>query len=217
MVRIFLITFLLILSLQARENPFFPSTGEEDLPYTSNKKINIPNLKQASITLPSTARTIKKVTIEYEKMDASIESKSIDLEHTVDWHLPIFVSQSYNSEKNHIEEKKDTPIVTPVTPEMYKSVGKIKYSEFHVLGKSLKIITEDKIIRNFLLAQPHRIVMDFKRESSMKSYFQDIKDSVFTKVRVGNHKGYYRVVIELDGYYRYKFEKIDNGCLLTLE
>lgn len=214
MVRIFLITFLLILSLQARENPFFPSTGEEDLPYTSNKKINIPNLKQASITLPSTARTIKKVTIEYEKMDASIESKSIDLEHAVDWHLPIFVSQSYKNEKNQIEEKKEIPTVIPA---MFKSVGKTKYSEFQILGKSIQILSEDKLIRNFLLAQPHRIVMDFKRESSMKSYSLDIKDSVFTKVRVGNHKGYYRVVIELDGYYRYKFKKLNNGCLLTLE
>ena len=173
------------------------------------------------MTLPSTARTIKKVTIEYEKMDASIESKSIELEHAVDWHLPIFISQRYLDEKNSIEEKnqieeekKDDSMSKPA---MYKSVGKIEFSELQVLGKSLKVLTEDKLIRNFLLAQPHRIVMDFKRESSMKSYFQDIKDSVFTKIRIGNHKGYYRIVVELDGYYRYKLAKIDNGCLISLE
>ena len=28
----------------------------------------------------------------------------------------------------------------------------------------------------------------------------------FSKIRMGNHDGYYRVVIELDGQYRYKLE-----------
>ena len=44
-----------------------------------------------------------------------------------------------------------------------------------------------------------------------------MKNSVFTKIRVGNHDGYYRVVVELDGYYRYKLAKQADGCLVTLE
>ena len=58
--------------------------------------------------------------------------------------------------------------------------------------------------------------MDFKRESNLKSYTKTINNSVFTKIRIGNHKDYYRVVIELDGHYRYKLKKIDGGCLFTL-
>ncbi len=52
---------------------------------------------------------------------------------------------------------------------------------------------------------------------SIKSYIKNIPKSIFTKVRVGNHNGYYRVVVELDGYYRYKLKKQSDGCLITLE
>ncbi|MDQ7060494.1 MAG: AMIN domain-containing protein [Sulfurimonas sp.] len=214
MLRVLLVTFFLIFNLDARENPFFPSQGEEDLPFTSNETKNIPKLKQASITLPSTARIIKKVTIEYENLDASLETKSIDLTHTVDWHLPLFISQSYAKEK--VINSKKIPTKHKKI-QVYKEIGKIKFADF-MLGKSrLKIITQDKLIRNFLLGQPHRIVMDFKRESSMNSYFKTIENSAYTKIRVGNHKGYYRIVIELDGYYRYKVKEIKDGYLISLQ
>lgn len=213
MIKLFLVTALLIINTQARENPFFPSQGEEDLPLTSNENIKIPKLKRASISLPSTARVIKKVTIEYENLDASYESKSIDLDNRVDWHLPIFISQSYSDQKV-IAKKIKTPQKAKV---VFNEVAKIKNAKFLVSKNSLKIVSKDKLIRNFLLPQPHRIVIDFKKDSNIKSYLKYIKDSVFTKVRIGNHNGYYRVVIELDGYYRYKLNKHDYGCLITLE
>ena len=220
MLRVFLIPLLLFINIQARENPFFPSEGEKDIPYTSNLDKTAPQLKRATISLPSQARVIKKVTIEYENFDASLESKSIELDNSVDWHLPIFVSQSYTEQTTQNEEpkrevsKKSTPKKKTVE---YKNIAEIEYAKFFVLKNSLKIVTEDKLLRNFLLVQPHRIVIDFKRDSSMKSYLKKIKDSVFTKVRIGNHDGYYRVVIELDGYYRYKLRKTSGGCLITLQ
>ncbi len=213
MIKLYLAVALLIINTQARENPFFPSQGEEDLPYTSNENKQIAKLKRASIKLPSTARIIKKVTVEYENLDASIESKVIDLDNSVDWHLPIFISQSYTNEKVLSIKNK----VPKKSKAIYKEVAKIKYAKFLLSSNSLKIITNDTLIRNFLLPQPHRIVIDLKRDSSMKSYIKKISNSVFTKVRIGNHKGYYRVVIELDGYYRYKLNKQADGCLITLE
>ena len=208
MIRVFLVTFFLIINIQARENPFFPSQTDEDLTVTSNKEQQILSLERASITLPSSARMIKRVTIEYENMDASIQTKSIDLDNLIDWHLPIFVSQSYTEQKvQKIEMKK----------EAFNLVAGIKYAKFFVSENSLKITTEDKLLRNFLLAKPHRIVMDFKRDSSIKSYIKKIQNTPFTKVRIGNHNGYYRVVVELDGYYRYKLKKLSNGCLITLQ
>ena len=63
MKRVLLSTLVLMISLEARENPFFPSQGEKDLPYTSNLSEKLPQLKRASISLPSEARVIKKVTI----------------------------------------------------------------------------------------------------------------------------------------------------------
>ena len=218
MVKVYLVLFLFIMNIHARENPFFPSLGEKDLPYTSNSKVSLEKLKKASLTLPSTARVIKKVTIEYENLDASVKTKSIELNHTLDWHLPLFISQSYTNQ-NLVGSKlpKNSKTKTADKVNSFKSIAKIKYANFSVSGNTLKIETKDKLIRNFLLAQPHRIVMDFKRASSMKSYLKKIKDSVFTKVRIGNHDGYYRVVVELDGYYRYRLKKLSNGCLITLQ
>ena len=213
MIKTFLTISFLIVNINARENPFFPSNGEQDLPFTSNQVTKLDPLESASITLPSTARIIKKVTIEYENLDASVASKDIELNNSVDWHLPIFVSQSYGGNKPSKKKKslKHKKVIG------YESVAKIKYANFLVADKSMKIITDDSLLRNFLLAQPHRIVLDFKRDAKMNSYIKSIKNSVFTKVRIGNHNSYYRAVIELDGHYRYKLKKQSNGYLISVQ
>ena len=218
MIRVLFVLFILIVTTQARENPFFPSKGEKDIPYSSNQTKDIPQLKRATISLPSQARVIKKVTIEYESLDASIDTKSIELDNSVDWHLPIFISQSYTEQPTQkAEENTPKKVLKQEKKKSYTNVAEIEYAKFSIMDKSMKIVTEDKLIRNFLLVQPHRIVIDFKRDSSMKSYLHKIKDSVFTKVRIGNHDGYYRVVVELDGYYRYKLNKSSDGYLITLQ
>ena len=213
MIKLLLITFFLFINLNARDNPFFPSDGEKDIPFPTNENLTIDKLKRATIKLPSYARVVKKITIEYESLDASIETKSIELNNAIDWHLPLFISQSYKQQNSFTpnsskKEKKQK--------ELYKLTGKIKYSKFFISKNSFKIITNDKIIRDFLLVQPHRIVIDFKRDSHLKTYIKKIKNSVFTNIRVGNHDGYYRVVIELDGYYRYKLSTISNGYRISL-
>ena len=208
MIRILFISFFLLITLHARENPFFPSLGEKDIPYTSNIDRKIPSLKRATITLPPQARVIQGVTIKYKSLDGSVETKSIELNNVVDWHLPIFISQSYT-------EGAKTQ-VSPLKKKKYKKVASIKYVSFYTSSKSLKVVTEDKMMRNFLLVQPHRIVMDFQRDTSMKSYVKSIPKNIFTKVRIGNHDKYYRVVIDLDGYYRYKMKKIPNGYIFNL-
>ncbi len=214
MIKIIFVSLLLFFSLEARENPFFPSKGEKDIAYTSNHVKTLPPLKRSSITLPSTARIIKKVTIEYENLDASIQTRSIELDNTIDWHLPLFVSQSY--EQPAVESKK-----TAIKPKnnkriQYKEIASVKYATFLSSKKTLKIKTEDKIIRNFLLPTPHRIVLDFKRDVSLKSYSKENKKGIFCKIRIGNHDGYYRAVIELDGSYRYKMSKISDGYIFKL-
>ena len=208
------LSFILI---EARENPFFPSKGEQDLPYTSNQDRKLSPLKKASISLPSNARVIKKVIVEYENLDASSAKKEIELNHSIDWHLPIFISQNYIDElQAHTSEAKIQKKSTKVK-NSYKKVAEVKHATFFISNNNLKIITGDKLIRNFLLGQPHRIVMDFKRDSSLKTYIKNVDKDPFTKIRVGNHDGYYRVVVELDGYYRYKLKKQADGCLVTLQ
>jgi len=198
-----LLLFLLITTSQARENPFFPSAGERDVPYTSNEDKSVPSLKRATIELPPYARIVESVTINYKNLDGSQESRNVKLNNSIDWHLPIFISQSYGPmiSKPLSKAKKKS----------FKRVASIKFATFLTSGKTLRIITKDALIRNFLLVKPHRIVLDFKRDANLKTYVKENKKNVFTKIRVGNHSGYYRVVVELDGYYRYSMRKTASG------
>ena len=206
---------IIVVSLQARENPFFPVKGETDIPITSNQAIEIEPLKRATITLPSTARTIESITIKYKNLDGSIAEKNELLGQSIDWHLPLFVSQNYGDtspQSTQIKKK------TRKKKAKYVKIASLKFISLYEDDKKMKIFTKDKMIRNFLLVKPHRIVCDFKRDIDIRSYEKNnIKNSLFTKVRVGNHKGYYRVVIELDGYYRYSIKTLKNSYLITLK
>jgi hypothetical protein len=209
-----LLSLFIIATLNARENPFFAAKGEKDVPYTSNETRDKTPLKRAAISLPSEARLLQKVTLEYKNLDGSIDKKSIELDNSVDWHLPVFISQSYNEEKNIIKIPKKR---VSKNRTKYNEIASTKYVKFYSSDKKLKLKTSDKILRSFLLVNPHRIVLDFKRDSNMKSYSKNIPKNIFTKVRVGNHDGYYRVVVELDGLYRYTLNDISNGYILELE
>lgn len=209
-----LLSLFIIATLNARENPFFAAKGEKDTPYTSNETRDKAPLKRATISLPSEARLLQKVTLEYKNLDGSVDKKSIELDNAVDWHLPIFISQSYNEEKNIIKIPKKT---TSKNRTKYDEIASTKYVKFYSSNKKLKLTTTDKVLRSFLLVKPHRVVLDFKRDSNMKSYSKSISNNIFTKIRVGNHDGYYRVVVELDGLYRYTLNDISNGYIIELE
>lgn len=207
MIKIVVLSLILLFSLEARENPFFPSLGEEDLLQTSNKNTSITPLRRATIKLPSHARALQKVSVTYKSLDGSIETTSIELNRAVDWHLPIFISQSMgNIQTKKIKEK----------DKKYKQLFKSKYLKLYESSKELKIVTEDKIIRNFLLTSPHRIVIDFKRSVHLKSVVKYIDKSIFKRVSLGTHKDYYRAVIELDGTYKYEITKKSYGYSLYL-
>jgi len=212
LIRVLFVMLLLLTFSNARENPFFPAKGEKEMPYTSNKDLSLPPLKRATITLPSEARVIKKVIVEYKSLDGSIETKSIELQNSIDWHLPIFISQNYA-----IDTQETKKVVSKrTTKKNFKKLTSFKYGHFFASDKTLKIITKDKIIRNFMLVDPHRIVIDFNRDTSLKTFTKENKNTIFTKIRIGNHSGYYRVVIELDGQYRFKKKKISNGYIFIL-
>jgi len=71
------------------------------------------------------------------------------------------------------------------------------------------------------MVAPHRIVLDFKtdKEIEIKNSVKEKNDecNIFKEIRMGNHDGYYRVVIELDGHYRYNLKKIAEGYLIDLK
>lgn len=216
MKKVFFSTCFLLLSLEARENPFFPSAGEKDLLSSANENISLPKLQSASLTLPLDARIIKKVTIEYENLDALAARKIIELNHTIDSNLPVFISQSYSKDAACTPKVSKKTLAKKVV-QKYKEVARMKYASFFILEDTLKIVSSDELIRNFLLAKPHRIVLDFKKNSRLRTYIKEIDKSIFTKIRIGDHKGYYRVVIELNGHHGYDLKKQADGYSITLQ
>ncbi len=209
MIKFLIITLFLLTTLQSRENPFFPTEGEVDIQYV-NRHDAPPPLKRATITLPAHARVIQSVTINYKNLDGSQESKTLELDNSIDWHLPVFISQRYGESASEAPKKESKK-------SELKKIAEFKYASFMSAGKTLKILTKDKMIRDFLLVKPHRIVLDFEKDVSMKNYTKTLPNNVFTKIRVGNHSGYYRIVLELDGYYRYNVKKTSDGYLFNLK
>ena len=213
MLKVFFAILVFVAGVQGRENPFFPVASSQDVPFTSNQIQQLPMLKRATVTLPSTARVLESVTVEYKNLDGSIAQKKVSINNAIDWHLPLFISQNYNISQR--KEKTNTP--KREQQSSYKKIAVLKFISFYANDRNLKILTKDKLLRNFLLVKPHRIVCDFQRDTDLGSFVKSAgKDSLFTKIRVGTHKGYYRVVIELDGYYTYKIDKVQNGYMIRL-
>ncbi len=237
MIKTLLIILLFLSALDARENPFFPSTSETDTPFTSNEDRSKEPLKRATISIPAEARVLQKVTIEYKNLDGSIQTKSIELDNFVDWHLPIFISQSYSasisnslapeqkSKKNStkivsaeanstaIHTKKDENKTEKISKKSKISAGSIS---FVVDGKKIKILTKESMIRNFILTSPNRIVVDFSTTVDVANETRKVSSTIFKTLKIGNNGDYYRIVIELDGNYRYTQCKVDGGYEFTL-
>jgi len=217
--KLIFLTFFLISVLQARQNPFFPTDGEVDILTTSNIKNTPPPLKRAAITIPSQARAIKKVTVEFVNLDGSTQKSSIELNNAVDWYLPIFISQSMGEikTKKNTAKSKDIPkrVLTP--KKKYTQLYNLGFITFYKKDKEFRIATQDKMIRDFLLTKPHRIVMDFTRDANMSSKVKKLDSKYYKKISFGSHKGYYRVVLELEGIYKYKKVQKKKGYSLFLQ
>lgn len=177
---------------------------------TTNKPKSFEPLKQASVTLPDSARVIKEVTVRYQNLDGSLDTRTISLENSVDWHLPIFVSQSYSAQAPRKE------VVSRSKQTGYKNAAAFSEATFYQSGKKMRIKTADRLLRHFMMIKPHRIVMDFERVTDFRSKSKVINSAPYKAVRLGNHDGYYRAVIELDGQYQYKVGKEAGMILLEV-
>jgi hypothetical protein len=199
---------LALLPLSARENPFFPAQNTQPPAYTTNEVEKPPNFQDATTKLPSSARIIESIEFTYINLDGSIAKQVVHLHRSIDWHKPFFITQEPLAQKTILPTNKQTKL----TP---KLVGKLKFIRFETLKETLFITTKDPILRNFKLIKPDRIVLDFQRDASFRSYKYKAS-TPFETIRIGNHNGYYRVVIELDGHYMYKLEKTPNGYKVIL-
>jgi len=185
--------FLLIpIFLLARINPFEPVITPE------NTLVVKPEyFKKVKIYLPENARVLKKIVFVYQTLSGDIKQKEVEINKNIDFHKPIIVM--HNIEK---------------FPERV-----LKFSLFKMYIKNKKIFIENKnkLIRQFFLVKPFRIILDFKGKSDFSTIKKFIKNSFVEKVVIGSHGNFYRVVIYFDAKYNYKIKKDVNGVLIELE
>lgn len=224
---LFILTFFSLL-LFSRDNPFFPIDGEDDLPLASNVVEHFDALNTQEIVLPDSARVLKKVTLRYQNLDGSLEDKELKLNNSLDWHLPVKILQG-----DAVESKIDKKCVIKTTPkkvvskkqklvkkkkivQKFKKVYHYKFVTFYQMNRFMQVATNDKLIRKMILVNPHRIVLDFKKEAIFLTREKELNSKFYKLIRLGNHDGYYRVVLELDGKYRYKLLKKSYGYLVEV-
>ena len=189
----------------ARENPFFPVDTDTIPKYTTNEIERKPPFESITIKLPDTVRVLQSIILKCKNIDGSVTTKEITIDKSVDWHTPLVLR---TLEKSRSKRKKGNS---------FKTVFSFKFITIQAddLSKQLFIMTKDKLLRHFLLIQPDKIVLDFQRDADFRTFSKKRK-GVFKHIRMGNHQGYYRVVITLDGRYRYSIKKKGNGYLIRL-
>ena len=185
--------FLLIpFMLFARINPFEPVLTPNE---TNITKFSF--FKKVKVKLPNDARILKKVVFVYETLDSDIKQKEVKINKNIDFHYPFIISQK---------------------KEKFK-VQTLSFPVFKMYIKNYKIFiqTKDNIIRDFFLAQPFRLVLDFKSKNlDFLTISKTLKHLFVKKVVLGAHSGFYRIVIYFDAKYAYKIKKEPEGILIEL-
>ncbi len=202
--KIILLSIFLVTVLFARDNPFKPVVSSKTLGKATNVSSGLKYLKIKKIKLPSSTRVIKNVTFKVLNVDGSIKNLSYKVDKKVDWHKDIVLSNS----KIKIEDKPKK-----IEPKMIKV---FKFLSIMVDKNRLLIKNSDKMIREMFFSKPYKIVIDFKRKVAFYTKTLNIENSPFKHIVLGNHGSFYRVVLTLDGDYRYKIKKNSNGYLVEL-
>lgn len=210
---IFTVFILLGVTLFARENPFEAVSASTTTGKATYKKDTRENFSSTKVKLPSSARILKSVELHYQNLDGSIESTKVKVDQKIDWHDELIVKKLLDD-----IAPSTAPILVPMKKETNKA-KKINFKNivlFTIDGKSLHVKTKDKKIRDFLVTNPYKIVVDFDNEVSFYTKVYNLKTKFFSSITLGKHSGYYRVAIELDGKYLYNKQKVDDGYLFTL-
>ena len=220
----------------ARENPFSIALDPTNAGRTTHVKDQRVDFNGTQFTFPSSARIFKSVSIVFQNLDGSISEEIIAVDQNIDWHYPLLI----HAQKPEIQKKPETlPESLAKEPEVKKSetIPTIKMPEMHahaeekpesmmlgegvgveVVNKSIMIYTKDVKVRDFLISKPYKVVVDFqssKEAFSTKSV--DFTKPPFVSATLGNHEGFYRVAIVLDGHYRYDIARVDGGYSITLK
>lgn len=195
---------ILALALFARSNPFEPvETTQNQSDY---RAMPPKQLDKEILSLPPSSRILKSITITHQEVDGTVGKVDKKIEKTVDWHSPIEITQS---DPAKLTRSKNT--FFPV-----EELENLKEISFFIQDDTLKIETKSKLIRDFFLPKPSRIVLDFDSNTPFEAHAAKLDGAYFTNITVSFFDKFYRVEIALDSYYPYKIEPTKDGLLLGL-
>lgn len=170
-------------------------------PKESGQIGNAPQLDlftKTELILPSTARKIKKIIVEYQNLNGSITSIEQNLEGDIDWHFPLILSQE----------------VQPKSPEVLDLQGFALGGlfDFEITKNTISLTSSLRLLRDFTLASPTRLVLDFKApdKTQLQETFKTQIPSI-PKVSLSTHLDFYRITLNLDGQYKYTLKQKDGG------
>jgi len=187
------ILFLLVsISLFARENPFV-SVVENN----NNQQVKKEYFSSKEINLPSDARNLQYIIFEYKSLTGTIKKYKVPINKAINWHNSIIIS---------------TKIKKAPTISLDLSVLSL-----YIKNHTLLVQTDDKLLRQFTLVEPNRLVLDFKSNRNFLVYKKEAINSFIKKVIVGNHNGYYRVVLYLDAKYKTEVINTPEGFLIDFK
>lgn len=194
-----LIVSLCVCTLWARQNPFESVITQKEEEHNAQGMHQDP-LSSIEFVLPSTARVLKSVQVTYQNLDGSIENKIIQLDESIDWHYPLLISQKAQGAT-------------------YKVENRFKLGEFEIIinHSKLFIATRKKLLRDFILPKPYRLVLDFEGVKSNEHQQLKLNKKYFSDAEISTHEGFYRVSIGFDGRYKYHISPQRDGFVISLE
>lgn len=166
----------------------------------------------------SNARILKSISFNYINLDGTEDTLVLDVNKSIDWHDTYTIMRSKSPEPSKIL---DVSVTIPkgsadanlsMEVELPIQSGSIdKLLTYSIYKNKIRLNANDELMSDFSIGNPSKIVMDFKSEQISPSKIVRIKNSFFKRLDFGSHKGYYRLVLYLDGKYNYKIEKDASG------
>jgi len=206
------------------------ASAANDNPFINAKEANTTVIapeafERKEFAFPSDARLIKSVNISYIALDGSEKNLSFDVGASMDWHDTFVIAKvtkvasSPNLDVSVTLPAQSAEINSTLNIEAHLDSGKIgDFLGYTTYAKRVKIASEDEIISDFVIGDPSKIVLDFKKDIAFPTQTLRLnQDSAFQRLQVGSHKGYYRLVLYLDGKYDYSLEKTAGGYILSLK
>jgi hypothetical protein len=203
---IILLLIALSISLYGRSNPF---VGTDEIgPMSDNNQKILKYFYKDELYLPQEARILKYVKLFHQNYDGSIEQVIRPINAKIDWHEPIIIKQNSQAYRDENREYRYDFVE--------QKFSGINFVTFLISKTAILLKTKDTLLCEFMLTKPYRLVVDFERDAVIKPKNKKLFDTFFTHMVLGNHSGYYRIVLYLDNYYDYKLTLDKKGPLIEL-